>query len=99
MQAALHQDTGTAKFYRLPNLFVDSLKLQDVSLFGSRPLQRPIKRTKTAKFRTKICVVDVAIDDVGDHALGMQLAPNRVGFHADSDEIIGAEEIQGLLFG
>jgi len=30
-----------------------------------------------------------AIDDVGHRALGMDPAANRVGFHADADEVIG----------
>jgi hypothetical protein len=29
----------------------------------------------------------------------MKLAPYSVGFHADADEVVGTEQIEGLLFG
>ena len=47
----------------------------------------------------EIGVIDVAVDDVGDHAFGMQLAAHRIGFHADADQVVGTEHLQGLGFG
>src|SRR5436190_13109362 len=87
MESALHQHPRTAKLDRLTDFLVDRLELQDVSFLCFRPLQRPIKRTERTKFCAEVCVVDVAVSDVGDHAVRMQFAANGVGFHADPNEI------------
>ena len=39
MQAALHQHAGAAQFDGLPNLVVDGVELEDVSLFGRGPFK------------------------------------------------------------
>src|SRR5437870_2611801 len=99
MQAALHQHARAAEFDRLANLVVDCFQIEDVSLFGFGAFQWTIERTESAVFGAEVRVINVAIDDVGDHALGMQLAAQGVGFHTDADQIIGAKQIDSLYFG
>src|SRR5438132_13289557 len=99
MQAALHQHACAAKFDGFANLVVDRFEIEDVSLFSFGPLQWTIKRAESAVFGAEVRVINVAIDDVGDHALGMQLAAQGVGFHTDADQIIGAKQIDSLCFG
>src|ERR1022692_4434707 len=41
----------------------------------------------------------VEIDDVSYGACGMKPAADRVGFHADADQVIGLEHLQRLLLG
>ena len=99
MQTALHQHTRAAKLDRLANFLVNSIEVEDVSFLRLWPLQWTIKRAECAIFSAEIRVINIAINDVGDHAFGMQCAANSVGFHADADEIVGAVEIEGLGVG
>src|SRR5207245_2590727 len=99
MQTALHQNSGPAKFDGFADLVVDSLEIEDITLFGFGSLQRPVKGAEGTVLSAEVRVINVAIDDVGDHALGVQPAPRRVGFHADADQVIGLEQITGLLLG
>jgi hypothetical protein len=96
MQASLHQHSCAAEVHGLANLVVDRIELEDVSLFRLRPFQRTVKRAEGAVFGAEVRVIDVAINDVRDHTLGMELAAKGVGFHADADEIVGAVEVEGL---
>src|SRR5208282_2750225 len=75
MQPALHQYARAAQLDRLTDFFVDGLKIQDVALFRGGSFQWPVERAKGAVFRAEIRVIDVAVDDVGDHAFRMQLPP------------------------
>ena len=99
VQAALHEDSGAAQFNGFPDLVVDGFKLEDVSLFGRGPFQRPVERTEGAILGAEIRVINVAINDVGSYALGMKLAAYRVSLHADADKVVGTEQVQSLLFG
>src|SRR6266566_2623808 len=99
MQAALHQHARAAKFDGFANLVVDRFEIEDVPLFGFGSFQWTIKRAECAVLGAEVRVINVAIDDVGDHALGMQLAAQGVGFHADADQVIGAKQIYSLCFG
>ena len=99
VQSTLHQNSGAAKFDRLFYLVVDSVEVEDVSLFRFWSFQGPVKGAESAVFRAKVRVINVAVDDVRDHTLGVQLAALRVGFHAQSNQVIGTEEIERLLFG
>ena len=96
MQAALHQHSGTTHFDGLANLFVNGFELEDVSLFGFGTLQWTIEGTEGAIFGAEICVVNVAINDIRRHALGMELAAHRISFHADTDEVIGVKQVESL---
>src|SRR5207237_1050642 len=84
MQAALHQHASAAELDGLANLFVNGFEIEDVSLFGERAFQRPIEGAEGAVFGAEVRVINVAVDDVSDRALGMQLAADGVGFHADT---------------
>ena len=73
MQAALHQHAGAAEFDGLANLVVDGVELEDVTLFGCGPLQRPVESAEGAILGAEIRVIDVAVDDVGGDAFGCSL--------------------------
>src|SRR5215470_1590730 len=98
-QPALHQHARAAEFDRLANLVVNSFEIEDVAFFGSWSLQWPIERAERAIFSAEVCVIDIAINDVSDHALWMQLASDGVSFHTDTDQVIGAKQVESLLFG
>src|SRR5260370_533337 len=70
-----------------------------VGLGGGGTLDRGIKRGEGGILRAKVRVINVAIDDVGGHALRMQPAAERIGLHADPDQIVGAEHLESLGFG
>ncbi len=53
----------------------------------------PVEGAEAAEFGAEIGVVDVAVDDVADHAFGMELAAYLVGGHSDPDKIVAAEQI------
>src|SRR5512141_1742453 len=97
IQAALHEDSGTAKFNGLCDLVVDQLAVKHVALFAAFAFDGRVERTEGAVFGAEVRVIDVPIDDVADDAFRMQLAADSVGFHADADEVIGAEHVEGLF--
>ena len=68
---------------------VNSFEVEDVAFAGQLALQRTVKGAEGAVFSAEIGVVDIAVDDVGNDAIGMQLAAHRVGFHPDADEVVG----------
>ncbi len=47
----------------------------------------------------EIRVVDVAVDHVAGHAVGMQLAAQGISLHSDADQVVGAEQVERLLAG
>ena len=96
VQTSLHQHAGAAHLHRLGNFLVDGFEVEDVAFRRKLALKRPVEGTKAAILGAKICIVDVAVDNVGDYALGMQLAPKRIGFHAQADEVIRAKIIESL---
>src|ERR1700722_12790837 len=96
VQAALHKHAGAAHLHGFGNFLVNRFEVENVTFAGELTFKRPIKSTKTAILGAKICIVDVAVNDVGNYALGMQLAPKRIGFHPQADEVIGAEIIESL---
>src|SRR5207244_10688336 len=99
MQAALHQHARAAEFDRLANLVVDRFEIEDVSLFSFGSLQWTIKRAECVVLGAEVRVINVAIDDVSDHALGMQFAPDGMGLHADDNPIIGTKQSDSLFYG
>src|SRR5438309_11571266 len=99
MQATLHQNSGAAEFDGFANLVVDRIQIEDVPLFGFGSFQWTIKRAECAVLGAEVRVINVAIDDVSDHALGMQFTAHGVSFHADADQVIGAKQIYSLYFG
>ena len=99
MQAALQQHAGAAQLDRLAHLVVDGVEVEDVALGRQLALQRPVEGAEGAVLGAEVGVVNVAVDDVGDHALGMQAAAHRVGLHTDADQVIGAKQLQRFSFG
>ena len=93
MQAALHQDAGAAQVDGFLNLAEDGFVRQDVA-FGVA--HRAVERAEAAVFGAEIGVVDVAVDDVADHAFRMQLAADGVGGHADADQVVALEHVDGF---
>src|SRR5215469_13568265 len=96
VQAALHEHPSAAKLNGLPDLFVNGVEIEDVAFCRKLSLERAIESAKGAVLSTEIGVIDVPINDVGNYALGMELATDRVSFHADADEIVGLKEIERL---
>ena len=90
VQAALHQDAGAAQVDGLLDFLEDDFLRMHVA-FGVA--HGPVKRAKAAIFGAEIGVVDVAVDDVADHAFRMQLAADWVGGHADADQIVAAKQV------
>ena len=99
VQPTLHQNAGTAIFHGFADLVVDGVEVEDVSLGGHLALERTVEGAESAVLGAEIRVVDVAVDDVGDHALGVLAATHRVRIHADTDQVFGAEHVNALLFG
>ena len=96
MQAALHQHAGAAEFDGLANLFVDGVEIENVAFLRGGAFQRAIEGAEGAVLGAEVRVINVAVDDVGDRAFGMQLAADRVGFHADADQVVGVGTSRGL---
>src|ERR1700688_2078690 len=96
VQAALHKHASTAHFHGFGNFLVNRFEVENVTFAGELTFKRPIKCTKAAILGAKICIVDVAVTNVRNYALGMQLAPKRIGFHPQADEVIGAEIVESL---
>jgi hypothetical protein len=93
MQAALHQDAGAPQVQRFLDLGEDGLVVVDVP-FGVA--HGPVEGAKTAIFRTKIRVINVAVDDIRNHTFGMILLAEGVGRHTDTDQIVGTEKVEGF---
>jgi hypothetical protein len=93
MQAALHEHTGAAKVDGFLDLAEDSLLVVDVALGVPH---RPIKGAETAILGAEIRVIDVAIYDVRYHSVGVELAPDGVRNHTNTDQVIGSEQVQSF---
>ena len=97
MEAALHEDAGAAHFQGFGDLLVNFIEVEQVALFAAGALDGRIEGAEGAVLGADVGVVHVAVDDVADNAVGMELAADGVGFHADSDQIIGAEHFESLF--
>src|ERR1700722_5635120 len=94
MQAALEQHSGAAQLQHLLDLFVNFLERQDVALFVSN---RAVKSAKRTIFGAKIGVIDVAIDLIRRDARIVLLHPEGMRLHADPEQIVGLQHLDGLL--
>ena len=99
MQSALQQNAGAAQLHSLAHFVVDGLEIEDVSLCCQFALERAIESAESTIFSAEVGVVDVAVDNVRDHALGMEFAPHRIGFHADADQVIRTVHLERLSLG
>src|SRR6187551_1702500 len=73
---SLQQQLSATKFDRLVDLPVDLLEAEDVTF---RRTYWTIERAEVAAGDADVRVVDVAIDDVGDEAVGMPPRADAVG--------------------
>src|SRR5579871_2596736 len=94
MQTTLHQNPRTAQIDGLLNFVEDHVFRMQVTLGVSH---RPVKCAEAAIFCAEIRVIDVAIDDVADDSVRMQLAPHGVGCHADAHQIVAAIQVDCFL--
>ncbi len=102
MDAALHQHARAAHLESLGDFLVDLLEVENVAVVGVRvglavDGQRTVEGAEGAVLGAVVGVVDIAIDDVGDHALGMQSAAHSVGLESQSDQVRGLKVIECLL--
>src|SRR3984957_5373772 len=102
MNAALHQHARAAHFESLGDFVADGLEFEDVAIARvgmglAVDRQRGIEGAEGAVFSAVVGVVDVAIDDVGDYALGMQAAAHSVGIESQPDQVGRFEVLESLL--
>src|SRR6266850_4462913 len=95
MQAALQQNSGAAELQHFVDFLVDLLEGQDVAILGA---ERAVERTEGAILGAEICVIDVAVDLVGNDARIIFLKTQLMRSHSDANEVNGFEHLQGLLF-
>ena len=93
VKAALHEDSRAAQRESFIDLLEDRLERLDVS-FGRT--HRPVEGAKRAVLRANIGVVDVAVNDVGDHAFRMEPLAHGVSLEADAEQIIGLQHVESL---
>src|SRR4029077_17314185 len=58
-----------------------------------------VEGAEAAVFGAEVGVVDIAIDDVADDSVRMQLAADLIGGHAESDQIVAAKQVDGFVSG
>ena len=93
VKAALHEDSRAAQGERFIDLLEDRLERLDVSF---RRTHGPIEGAKRAVLRADIGVVDVAVNDVGDHAFRMQALAHGVRLEAEAEQIVGLQHVERL---
>ena len=93
--AALQQQLHAAERDRLVDLAEDLLEAEHVALARS---DRPVERAEVAARHADVRVVDVAVDDVGDDAVGMLARADAVGELAEQRQrrvVIQLERLGG----
>ena len=80
----------------LGDLLVDLFEVEDVAFAGPGSFEGAVEGAEGAVLRAEVGVVDVAIDDVGDHALGVQAAAHGVGLKTQPDQVGRVEVVEGL---
>src|SRR5689334_22003435 len=94
MQTALHQHARAAKRDRLVDLLANLVERADVSIRRTGPT---IERAERADDVADVCVVDVAIDDVGDDVVGMAARAYLVGCSANARDVVRLEEERAFV--
>ena len=94
IQTALHQDPGAAQGDGLLDFFENRFMRQNVAVF--RP-HGAVEGAEGAILGAEIRVIDIAVDLVGNHARIGFLFAHLVRGHADADQIVGLQELEGLL--
>src|ERR1700758_981178 len=75
MQPTLHEDSAATQPKGLFHLFEDLFKTQYVSLAGTGFPEEGTKRTNRG---TDVAVVNIAVDDIGHHVVGVQLLAQTI---------------------
>jgi hypothetical protein len=96
MQAALKQNAVAAELEHLLDLLENFLEAEDVAVFCANGA---VESAERAILGAEICVINVAVDLVGGDARVVLFQADLVSGHADADEVIGFEHVEGLLFG
>src|SRR5271167_1798650 len=99
MQPALQQDSCATQLHGFAYLLINSFEIKDIAFFRQLAFERAIEGAEGAVLSAEIGVIDIPVDDVGDHTLGMQLAAHRIGFHAETDQVVGAVHLERFRFG
>src|SRR4051794_33358891 len=94
MKSALHQDAGSTEIECFLDLAENDVLREDVAFLVPK---RPVKRAEAAVLGTEIRVINVAIDNVRSDSFRVEFPPDRVGLHADADQIIAPEEVDRFL--
>src|ERR1700722_6410165 len=94
VQAALHQNTGTAQIDGFLNLVEDHILRMHVAFLVAHGT---VEGAETAILSAKIGVVDISVYDVAHHAVRMQLAAHRVSGHPNADQIVAVINIDCFL--
>src|SRR6476646_7647387 len=89
MKSTLHQHTGASEGDSFINLVTDLLEGSDVSV-GSAGAS--IEGTERTNHIADICVINIAIDDVGNHVIGVPALADFIGGNADSRDVVGLEQ-------
>src|SRR3954447_18650331 len=96
VETALHQNARASQADSLLDLGKYELTRENVSFFVA---ERTIEGAEAAVLSAKIRVVYIAIDNVADDAVRVDLLPDCVRRHADSDQVIALKHVYGLLSG
>jgi hypothetical protein len=78
MQAALHKRARAARLEGIGDSGINFLVIENVSLGSLVALRRAIKCAVGTILNAEMGVVDIAVNDIGDHALRMQPAAYRI---------------------
>jgi len=92
-EAALHHDRGAAEVERLLDLAMDLCRREQVTLTAPRAL---VEGAEAAARDAVVGVVDIAVDDEGDLAPGVQAATYLVGAEAELEQVAAFEEVESL---
>src|SRR6185437_2638528 len=97
VNATLHQDASAAHFDGFGDFFADLFEIEDISLVRLRAFQWAVKGAEGAVLGAEVRVIDVAVDDVSDHAFRVQAPPHGVGLEAQANQVGRAETVECLL--
>src|SRR5450432_4071553 len=75
VQAALHENAGAAEAERLADLIENDLVRMHVAFIVP---WRAVERAEAAVLGTEICVINVAVNDIADDPVRVQLAADLI---------------------
>src|SRR6185312_7854081 len=97
MQPALHQHAGAAHLERLGDLRVDRIEVEYVAFARYLAFERTVKRAEGTVLRAEVRIVNISVDNVRDHAFRVQPLADGIRLHAQTNQVVGVEIIEGLL--